>query len=176
MADRDGRYGLTARIIHWLTAILVLAMVPAGLTMIRIDSGPLQNQLFDFHRSVGVVLMVLTVIRLGYRLTHKPAPLPDEMPLWQQYAAKTTHAFLYAFLLVNPFIGWVATSAFGAPISVFGLFTMPAIVEKNRELSEQLFTVHETLGLLFTAAVLMHIAAALYHGIIRRDGVLSRMI
>jgi cytochrome b561 len=176
MQEVNERYGLIARLIHWLTAVLVLTMVPAGLTMIRIDSGPLQNQLFDFHRSVGVALMVLTLIRLAYRLTHKPAPLPAGMPGWQKFAAKTTHAFLYGFLLVNPFIGWVATSAYGAAISVFGLFTMPAIVAKDRALADQLFQVHLALGLLFTAAVLLHIAAALYQGLIRRDGVLSRML
>jgi len=176
MGEVNERYSLFARSIHWLTALLVLTMVPAGLVMIRIDGGPLQNQLFDYHRSVGVTLMVLTLIRLIYRLTHKPAPLPDSMPGWQKLAAKTTHVFLYGFLLVNPFIGWVATSAYGAAISVFGLFTMPAIVAKDRALADQLFQVHLALGLMFTAAVLLHIAAALYHGLIRRDGVLNRMI
>ncbi len=175
MADNSERYSLIARSIHWLTALLVLCMVPAGLVMIRIDSGSLQNQLFDFHRSVGVTLMVLTVLRLLYRLTHKPAPLPEDMPVWQVWAARATHVFLYGFLLVNPFVGWVATSAYGAAISVFGLFTMPAIVAKDRALADQLFSVHMALGLLFTAAVLLHIGAALYHGIIRKDGVLSRM-
>lgn len=176
MAEVNERYSLVARSIHWLTALMVLTMVPAGLVMIRIEGGALQNQLFDFHRSVGIVLMILTVFRLAYRLTHRPAPLPDSMPGWQKLAASATHIFLYGFLLVNPFLGWVATSAYGARISVFGLFTMPEIVAKDRVLSEQLFQVHLVLGLLFTAAVLMHIGAALYHGIIRRDGVLSRMV
>ncbi len=176
MSEVVGRYSVVARAFHWLTVLLVFAMVPAGLTMIRIKGGDLQNQLFDFHRSVGVVLMALTLIRLAYRLTHRPAPLPDSVPVWQQLAAKVTHVFLYGFLLVNPFVGWVATSAYGAAISVFGLFTMPAIVAKDRALADQLFNVHLTLGLLFIAAVLLHISAALYHGIIRRDGVLRRML
>lgn len=176
MSQVEGRYSLVARGIHWLTVLLVFAMVPAGLTMIRIGSGPLQNQLFDFHRSVGVVLMALTLVRLIYRLTHPAAPLPTSVPLWQQMTAKATHVFLYGFLLVNPVIGWVATSAYGAPIRVFNLFTMPAIVAKDRALADQLFSVHAILGLLFTAAVLLHVAAAIYHGAIRRDGVLSRML
>jgi len=176
MGNADERYSLFARSIHWLTAVLVLTMVPAGLVMIRIDGGELQNRLFDFHRSVGIVLMILTVLRLAYRFTHKPAPLPDTMPGWQKLAASATHVGLYGFLLINPFLGWVATSAYGARISVFGLFTMPAIVDKDRALSEQLFQVHLVLGLVFTLAVLMHIAAALYHGFIRRDGVLNRML
>ena len=150
MGASDERYSPIARLIHWLTAILVLTMVPAGLVMIRIDSGPLQNQLFDYHRSVGIVLMILTLVRLGFRLTHKPAPLPEGMPLWQQFAAKATHAFLYGFLL--------------------------AIVAKDRALADQLFQIHLVLGLLFTAAVGLHIAAALYHGLVRKDGVLGRMI
>lgn len=170
------RYSLFARAMHWITVLLVFAMVPAGIVMIRIDGGDLQNRLFDFHRSVGFVLLVLTLIRLGYRLATPPAPLPDSIPLWQRLAAKVTHAFLYGFLIVNPFIGWVATSAFGAAIPVFGLFTLPAIVAKDRTLADQLFQVHMALGILFVAAVLLHAGAALYHGLVRRDGVLQRIL
>ena len=170
------RYSLFARAVHWIMALLVFAMVPAGIVMIRISGGVLQNWLFDFHRSVGVLLMVLALVRLAYRVTHPPAPLPAEIPLWQRMAAKATHVFIYGFLILNPFVGWVATSAYGAKISVFGLFTMPVIVAKDRALADQLFGVHMVLGILFTATVALHVAAALYHGIVRRDGVLQRML
>ena len=176
MTEDIARYSLFARGIHWLMALLVFAMVPAGIIMIRISGGPLQNWLFDFHRSVGVLLMALALVRLAYRVTHPPAPLPAEIPLWQRLAAKATHVFIYGFLIINPFVGWVATSAYGAKISVFGLFTMPVIVAKDRALADQLFSIHLVLGILFTAAVLLHVAAALYHGFVRRDGVLQRML
>ncbi len=170
------RYSLFGRTLHWITALLVFTMVPAGITMIRIGGGPLQNWLFDFHRSVGVVLMVLTLVRLVYRLAKPPAPLPVSVPLWQRMAAKAAHVFLYGFLIINPFVGWVATSAYGAAISVFGLFTMPAIVAKDRALADQLFTVHEVLGILFVLTVLAHVGAALFHGFVKKDGVLQRML
>lgn len=170
------RYSLVARGVHWITAFMVFAMVPAGIIMIRIGGGPLQNWLFDFHRSMGVVLMILTLARLAYRLARPPAPLPSSIPLWQRMAAKAAHVFIYGFLIINPFVGWVATSAYGAAISVFGLFTMPAIVAKDRALAEQLFTVHEALGIIFVVTVLVHIGAALHHGFVKRDGVLQRML
>lgn len=170
------RYNLVARVLHWTTVLLVLAMVPAGISMTRIGGGSLQNWLFDFHRSVGVVLMILTLVRLAYRLFNRPHPLPDELPPWQRMAAKATHVFIYGFLIVNPFVGWLATSAYGAAISVFGLFTMPIIVAKDRELASQLFLVHEVLGIMFVTAVALHIGAALYHGFVRKDGILQRML
>lgn len=176
MIAGDTRYSLVARILHWTTVLLVLAMVPAGIAMTRIGGGSLQNGLFDFHRSVGVVLMLLTLIRLAYRLLNQPAPLPDDLPLSQRLAAKATHVFIYGFLIINPFVGWVATSAYGAAISVFGLFTMPIVVAKDRDLASQLFLVHEVLGIMFVAAVALHIGAALYHGFVRRDGILQRML
>lgn len=170
------RYSLVARVLHWTTVLLVLAMVPAGIAMTRIGGGSLQNWLFDFHRSVGVVLMMLTLVRLAYRLLNRPPPLPDELPPSQRMAAKATHVFIYGFLIINPFVGWVATSAYGAAISVFGLFTMPVIVAKDRDLASQLFLVHEVLGIMFVVAVVLHIGAALYHGLIRKDGILQRML
>ncbi len=176
MADARIRYGLFARIIHWLTVLMVFTMVPAGIVMTKIGSGPLQNQLFHYHRSMGFVLLVVTLIRLIYRLRVQPPPLPAEIPLFQRIAAKGTHVFFYGFLIINPLVGWVATSAWGAAIPIFGLFTLPAIVAKDRALSEQLFAVHEVLGILFVLCIFLHVGAALYHGLIKKDGVLSRML
>ena len=118
----------------------------------------------------------LIVIKLFVSLSQGFGALLAEIPLWQRMAAKATHVFIYGFLILNPFVGWVATSAYGAKISVFGLFTMPVIVAKDRALADQLFGVHMVLGILFTATVALHVAAALYHGIVRRDGVLQRML
>ncbi|MBD8878429.1 cytochrome b [Roseibium polysiphoniae] len=176
MARSDTRYSALARLFHWLTVVLVLTMVPAGIVMIRIDGGSLQNTLFDYHRSVGFVLLVLTLVRLVFRFGSHPAPLPEAIPLWQRMAARATHAFLYIFLILNPLVGWVATSAYGAAIEVFGLFTLPALVAKDRALADQLFPIHEVLGLAFVAVVTVHIGAALFHGLIKRDGVLQRML
>lgn len=176
MSDDSFRYGGVARLFHWLTAGLVLAMVPAGFIMIRVGPGSLQNSLFDFHRSVGVVLMVLTLARLFWRLRHPPQPLPASMPIWQRRAADAVHILLYGFLLINPLIGWLATSAYGASIEVFGLFTLPALTGQDRGLAASLFSLHMALGLAFTGLMILHAAAALHHHFILRDGTLRRML
>jgi len=176
MSEHAFRYGALARLFHWITVIMVISMVPAGIAMTRISGGSLQNTLFDFHRSVGVVLMVLTLVRLAYRLAKPPEPLPSSIALWQRMAAKAAHAFIYIFLIINPFVGWVATSAYGAAIPVFGLFTMPALLEKDRELSSQLFLIHEVLGIMFVLTIVVHIGAALYHHFVLEDNVLRRML
>lgn len=173
--DGDFVYSPTARLLHWITAILVLAMVPAGVVMVNVGPGALQNTLFDFHRSTGVLLFVLTAVRLAWRLTHPPAPLPLEIAAWQRIAAKIVHTLLYVILLGSPVLGWVATSAYPAPIPFYGLFTLPPIVSPDRALSERLFAVHQVVGLVFAGLILVHIAAALLHGFVLKDPVLRRM-
>ncbi|MBA5775918.1 cytochrome b [Stappia sp. F7233] len=168
-------YTPVARLFHWVTAVLVLAMVPAGITMVNIGPGKLQNTLFDFHRSTGVLLFVITFARLLWRLKHPPAPLEDTIPAWQRKAAHATHWLLYAVLLFSPLLGWVATSAYPAPIPVYGLFTLPPIIPPDRALSTLLFNIHQVIGIVFSLAVVVHIAAALHHRLILKDNVLARM-
>ena len=169
-------YTLTARTLHWLTASLVLFTLPLGLVIANDWGGPLQDQLYNLHRSIGALLLPIVIARLGYRIGHPPPPLPDDIPAAQQQAAPATHWALYALLTVQPFVGWIATSAYGAPITVFGLFELPPIWPQDRALSEQLFLVHQVMGAAIAAFATVHIAAALFHHFVRRDGVLIRMI
>jgi cytochrome b561 len=168
-------YTRTARILHWLTAVLVLAAIPAGIAMVNVGPGPLQNFLFDFHRSLGVTLIPVIWLRLAWRLTHRPPPLPDEVPPLQAWAAHVVHVALYALLIIQPLVGWVGTSAFRAPINVWWLFELPPIWPEDRAFSDQLFEVHEFIGYLIALLLCAHIGAALMHHFIRRDGVLMRM-
>jgi cytochrome b561 len=115
-------------------------------------------------------------MRLGYRLAHPPLPLPDDIPPIQQFAAHATHWALYALLIVQAFVGWIATSAYRAPIVVFGLFQLPPIWPQDQPFSERLFVVHQLMGLAIACLVVAHIGAALRHHFVRRDGVLMRMI
>ena len=165
-----------ARVLHWLTAVGIVLMVPAGFLMLRVGSGELQNFLFDFHRSMGVLLFVITAIRLIYRLCHSPPPLPESIPNLQKLTSRIVHTILYVFLLLSPIVGWLGTSAFGAKITVFGLFVLPPIVDRDRDLARIVLETHEIMGLIFTFAVVLHIGAALYHHFIQKDEVLSRML
>jgi cytochrome b561 len=169
-------YSVSARVLHWLTAVLVLAMVPLGIVIANEWGGPLQERLYNLHRSVGALLIPIVIVRLLYRLTHPPLPLTADIPLIQQRAAHAVHWTLYALLLVQPFVGWVATSAYRAPMPMFGLFELPPIWPVDRSLSGQLFVVHRTIGIVIAAIATVHIAAALYHHFVRRDRVLMRMI
>jgi cytochrome b561 len=167
---------MTARVLHWATAVLVLTLLPLGVVIANKWGGPLQDFLYNLHRSIGAVIIPLVILRLGYRITHTPMPLSADVPPLQQTAARATHWALYALLMVQPFLGWVGSSAYPAPIPVFGLFELPAIWPPDRPLSDRLLVVHAVIGAAIACLATLHVGAALYHHFVRRDGVLMRMI
>jgi len=169
-------YTVTARVLHWVTAVLVLAMVPLGIVIANEWGGALQERLYNLHKSIGALLVPVILLRFYYRLTHRPAPLPQDIPAIQRFVAHGVHWILYALLLVQPFVGWIATSAYPAPIPFFGLFQVPPIWPENRALSEQLFQVHRFVGIAIGVVAVLHITGALYHHVVRKDRVLMRMI
>jgi cytochrome b561 len=175
-AYASAAYTPTARVLHWVTAVLVVGLITVGILMGNMESGPLQDRLYNLHRSTGVLVLLIAVIRLSYRWTHPPLPLPADMPPSQRLAAETVHWSLYILLIVQPLIGWAATSAYRAPIIVYGLFELPPILPVNQPLSERLFFVHHWLGILMALLVCAHAGAALHHHFIRRDRVLMRMV
>lgn len=169
-------YAPPARRIHWIMAILVIAVIPLGFIMMNLPSGPAQDQLFDLHRSIGFLILCLAVARVAARTLYPPPGRPAGMPTPLWIAAEAVHYALYALLFVMPVLGWLASSAFGSPVSVFGLFTLPDLVAKDDALADLFGDWHQRLGYLITALVLLHIGAGLWHGIVKRDGVLSRML
>ena len=169
-------YTLTARVLHWLTAALVLLMVPLGIVIGNEWGGPAQQFLYNLHKSIGALLIPIVVIRLINRITNPPPPLPNDIPAIQQFAAHATHWALYALILAQPIVGYIMTSAYPAPVPFFGLFNLPAIWPENRALSDQLVVVHLCLGLAIAAVAAMHIGAALFHHFVRKDRILMRMI
>jgi cytochrome b561 len=169
-------YSVSARVLHWITAFLILLMIPLGVVIANEWGGSLQDSLYDLHRSIGAVLIPIVVVRLLYRWAHPPLPLPSEIAAIQRCAAHATHWALYALLLVQPFVGWIATSAYPASVTVFGWLELPPIWFKNRELSQQLFSLHRWIGIAIACFVAAHVGAALYHHFARKDRVLMRMI
>jgi cytochrome b561 len=169
-------YTVMARVLHWLTALMIAFMIPLGVIIGNDWGGPLQNSLYGLHESLGALLIPVVLARLGHRLTNPPLPLPQEIPALQRFAAHVTHVGLYALLVAQPLVGWTAVSAFGAPVTVLGLFALPPIARENHLLSEQLSTLHALIGFAIAGLVAAHIAAALYHHVVRKDRVLMRMI
>src|SRR5262249_25612676 len=109
-------YTFTARVLHWTTAFLILLMIPLGIVIANDCGGAAQDFLYDLHRSLGVTITPLVILRIIYRWRHPPAPLPDDIVPMQRIAAEATHWALYALLIVQPFTGWIATSAYRAPV------------------------------------------------------------
>ena len=169
-------YTLSARVLHWTTAILVLTNLPLGLVIAENWGGPLQDPLYNLHRSIGALVIPIILLRFAYRATHPAPPLPDDIPPLQQRAAHATHWALYALLIVQPFLGWIGTSAYPAPIVVFGLFELPPLWWEDRTFSGHVLLVHSLVALTIALLLAAHIGAALHHHFVRKDGILTRMI
>ncbi len=175
MSVLETSYRRPARILHWLVAAIVLYLVVAGFAIVYIEEFPGKETIYNLHRSFGFVVLVLMVIRLGYRIMHPPPQYPDYMPPLQKFVAGTVHGLLYAILLINPVVGWVATSAYPAPIWIFGLFELPPLVGKNEMLSKLLFDVHHFLGIATVVMVAIHVGGAVFHQMFQKDNIIRRM-
>jgi cytochrome b561 len=175
-AEAPPAYTIVARILHWVMAVLILSMIPLGLVIANDWGGPLQGLLYGLHQSIGALIMPLILVRLVYRFVTPPAPLPDDIPAIQQLVAHAMHWGLYALLVVQPIVGWMAKSAYGEPIEVFGGFELPPIWPEDRLFSERLFAVHGLISIVIAGLVAAHIGGALYHHVVRKDRVLMRMI
>ena len=176
MQDR-GAYKPLAKVFHWLTALLVLLTIPAALIMLTpgIERW-LQDPLFMFHKNVGVVLLVLIAVRLAYRLLNPPPPLPQDMTRSQRYIAEVTHWLLYGLLLAMAISGFIRVTAGGFPLELFDQFGVQNLVPRSDSLAASAKQVHAILRIPLIALILLHIGAALYHGLIKRDGIVQRMM
>jgi cytochrome b561 len=169
-------YTVTARVLHWVTALMIALMIPLGVIIGNDWGGPLQDSLYGLHETLGTLLIPLVLARLVHRLANPPLPLHHDIAALQRIAANVTHVGLYALLGAQPLVGWIAASASGAPVTVPGLFVLPPIAPENHAFAEQLFALHGLIGFALAGLIAAHIGAALYHHLIRKDRVLMRMI
>jgi cytochrome b561 len=168
-------YSGIAKSLHWIVALCVITIVPMGIMMGNLPDGDFKNNVFEFHKSLGALVLMLMTVRLIYRLVHGAPPEP-KIPAFYRFAGTATHWALYVLLIATPMVAWFGYNAFGAKVPFFGLFQLPAIIGKNEPLADTLFTVHRTLGISVGVLMLMHIGAGLFHYFIRKDGVLQRML
>jgi len=176
MQNPPTSYKTPARILHWTMALLVLGMIPVGFLMLNDAlSRELRNMMFISHKNMGVVLLLLILVRLVYRWRNPPQLKPVELAPMQEFAAHATHIGLYILLLVMPLSGYIRVRAGGFPIEALDALGIPALVPRSDALAAVAKSVHYYAAYGITILIAMHIGAALYHGLVRKDGIFSRM-
>lgn len=180
MTSPTPRYTATAMVLHWLLALALLTSVAVGAYMADLPVSPLRLKLFSWHKWAGVTILALSLLRLVWRLTHRPPTLPPRialaMPAWQVSAYHGTHRLMYALFFIVPLAGWAYSSMAGFPVVLFGVLPLPDFVPVNKELAKSLEDVHGWLAYTLLALVAVHVAGALKHQFIDRDGLMARML
>jgi cytochrome b561 len=169
-------WGAVAKALHWLVALLILVQFALGWIAVSWRLSPTKLELFVWHKSIGILVLALVVLRLLWRLSNPPPTSPPGMAGWERLAAWTNHLLLYALMLAMPLSGWIINSAANVPFEVFWLIPLPDLVGPSRSLADTAKLVHLLLFWLIAAVIAIHVAAALRHHFVRRDAVLSRML
>ncbi|QWT46541.1 cytochrome b [Azospira inquinata] len=170
------RYTAPAIALHWLVALGMLGAFVVGVYMHDLPLSPWKLKIYSYHKWVGVTVFLLALIRILWRLTHRPPVLPLTMPLWQRVAAEGMHHLLYLLMFAIPLTGWLMSSAKGFQTVYLGLVPLPDLLAKNPTLGDQLKEVHEALNFLMIALVAGHAGAAIKHHLVDKDDVLTRML
>jgi cytochrome b561 len=171
------RYTRTAIAFHWLIAVLIVCGFSLGWVMTDIPGfTPTKLRYFSWHKWIGVTVFALVVLRIVWRTTHAAPPLPAGMPAWQRVAAQATHLALYVLMVVIPVSGYLYSSAANVQVVYLGLVPLPRLIAPDPVLKTVLKDVHIALNYTLLVLVVLHIAAALKHQWLDRDGLLSRMI
>ena len=174
MTSSGMRFTVLQRSLHWLMAICILAMLFVGVGMVSTVM-PKYVPLVETHKTLGIAILVLALIRLVVRIRYGAPSLPADLPEPMKLAAVLSHYALYALMIGMPLIGWAMLSAAAYPVVVFGGVYLPAILPQSDFLHTWLWDAHFYLAFAFFGLVLMHVAAALFHALVRRDGVFEAM-
>jgi cytochrome b561 len=173
MAEPVLRFTVLSRLLHWVMAIMVIAMLFIGVGMVASLAN--YHRLVSVHKPLGITILILVTIRLINRLFNPPPPLPGHMPPWQRFAAEASHWALYALMFALPLVGWGMLSAADYPIVLYGRLHLPPILPHDAMLYAKLRMAHTYLAFLLFATFLAHLGAALLHALIYRDGVFQSM-
>lgn len=175
--DNAKRYSTGAMIFHWVIAVAVIANWLIAESAHEAASRPEAMAIMGNHKALGMLILFLTIGRIIWRLTHPAPPYLSDVKPWERKLASTVYFIFYVLLIVMPLAGWLGNSYFGQSIDVFGIFTIPALpVAENPEKGGAIFDAHGAAGTVFLALIALHIAGALKHQFIDKDGEISRML
>lgn len=178
------RLNFIRRTLHWIVALIVVFMIPGGLFFTDFDNKSFIeasfgagsfNEFFSLHKSMGVLVFMLMAARIGARFVWPSPAYQPRLPLLDRLAATLSHVALYLLMIAVPVLGYLGTSTFPAPVPVFGLFDIPAVLAPDRDLSKQFLYWHAVAAFAATAVVVVHVCAALWHRNVLQDGVFERI-
>ena len=169
-------YRAGAKWLHWLIALLVFGLLGVGLYMTDLRVSPQKIQLYMTHKSVGLTVLALMLLRVAYRFKNPAPALPEGIPAWQKTASHVSHALLYLLLFAMPISGWLMNGASGFPMKYFGLVRVPDLLARNQESLTLLKAVHFYIAWTLIAVIAVHVLAALKHHFVDRDSVLRRIL
>lgn len=173
---RPDRWGPVSQLFHWISVLLLIAIAGIGLTMEDLPNSPDKVRVYALHKSLGLTLLAVVVLRLAWRWTR---PIPADVPglsRWVRRGAATVHWSLYAMMLAMPLTGWLLNSAEGFPLQWFRLFNLPALVPANEDLADTFEALHENGFWILVALIAGHVVAAMYHHFFVGDDTLRRML
>lgn len=173
MTETSLHYDRVARALHWTIGILIIGNIIGG-----IFHDPLGKifPVMPIHKSIGFVVLALSLYRLFWRITHPAPPLPAAMPGWEKFSAHALHWIFYALMIILPVTGWIFASASERPLQFFWLFDIPKLaVEKGSPLAQGTHNAHELFGFVWAGLLVIHVGAALRHHFILKDNILLRM-
>jgi cytochrome b561 len=170
------RWGWVAQLLHWTIVVLIIAQFVLASSADDLPNGLEKLKLLATHKSIGMTVLMLALVRIAWRLANPAPPPPATTPRWQVLAARTSHLLLYLLLLLQPVTGWIMSSARNFPVSYFGWFQWPDLVSPSDELHERFEDIHHLLAEALLVVAVVHAAAALYHHFWVKDDVLRRML
>ncbi|MGB7543717.1 MAG: cytochrome b [Burkholderiales bacterium] len=169
-------WGAPAKLFHWVMAALILAQIALGWTAASWRLSPTKLNLFFWHKSIGMLILALALLRLLWRFANPTPALPAGTPAWERSATRASHALLYLAMIAMPVSGWILNSAANIPLRIFHAIPLPAIVAPDKALEDLAALAHYSLFALLAAVLAVHAGAALRHHFVKRNDVLARML
>lgn len=169
-------YGSVAKALHWLSFLMIAGLLTVGFIMADMKPSPDMFKLYNIHKSMGILLLMVVGVRLLWKAVNVVPVLPQGLHKMEKFLAHAGHALLYVLMIAMPLSGWIMSSAAGFSVSVFGWFTMPDLIAPQPEIKHTMEEVHEFIAWVIIAMVGLHVLAALLHHFYYRNNVLRRML
>jgi cytochrome b561 len=179
LANNEQRYGTVAIMLHWLMAVVLVALIVVGIYMVSLPDVGFDKKkaaLIIYHKELGILAFAMAGLRLAWRVGNALPRLVENLPDWQKVIARLVHLFFYALMFALPITGWIMSSATGIPVSFLGLFELPDLVAYNERLFHSFIDIHKWLGYALIVLILIHAAAALRHHFLFKDETLKKML